>query len=242
MHDGPHVLLGRLYSIKFWNQWQRIVTKNETTLQDLINYFLPNKNYLVISTHYNDEFYFRLKMMQNGYIPFVMSNYYPRCYGASVFKKDNSTIFHIRTEVQYLLSPISWNKNFALHVSEAFKCPVIKSISDVFLTTFGGRVDYQLFGYSWKQQKPTSEKFLINRFYFLKTDEKEDKERVEYGLLQFHKYTAEELIQLQSKTELELNQLRNTTANPYLYTLNNYLKTYRSFERAPPEIKLRKQP
>ncbi len=236
MHDGPHVLLGRVYSIKLWNQWQKTVTDNELTLQNLANHFEAKKNYVVISTKYNDELYFRLIMIQKGYVPEISSKVFPGCYGFSTFNNGSTRVFHIRTEPQYFLSRIRWEENFALQVSQAFKCKELKSPMRTFITKFGDKADNTYYGYTPVVNEKENEEFSVRYIYALVDSQTIIYEKDYYGILNTHEYTPEEISHLKISADIKLSSLRQNSSNSSFYDIKNYLKTYRSIELAHPDI------
>lgn len=135
--DGPRVLLGRIWSPGYWKRWQASVDESTTRAKALSEELAQNHADIVISTHYNDEFYLRLRLIEAGFVPVATSLAFPGCNGFSVLQKGDSTVAHIRTDPQYRISPVSINYNAALQITSALKCPKLQSSENIYITTFG---------------------------------------------------------------------------------------------------------
>lgn len=137
MSDGPRLILGRLWSPVLWARWQASVDESSQRAQRLVETLDNQKSNVLISTHYNDEFYMRLRLIEAGFTPVATSQNYPGCNGFSMLKKGRSTVAHIRTDPQYKIAPISIRYNAALQISSALMCNAIKTSSKTFVSTFG---------------------------------------------------------------------------------------------------------
>lgn len=137
IHDGPRAMLGRLWSPILWERWQASVNETMARMQRLVAALDDQQVNILISTHYNDEFYSRLRLMEAGFLPMRAAGSYPGCHGFSLFTKGNSTVVHIRTDPQYRIAPINLAYNAALQISSALSCESILSYHKAYITTFG---------------------------------------------------------------------------------------------------------
>lgn len=136
MKDGPRSITGRAWSPIIWLDWQKSVENSMNTIDKLLNEVKTHKTNVIISLHYNDEFYTRMKLIKNGYLPFKAQASYPNCNGFSIFENGENTIFHIRTRPQYGIAPISHFENIALQINSAFKCEAIKNAEAVYVVDY----------------------------------------------------------------------------------------------------------
>ncbi len=136
MKDGPRSITGRAWSPVVWLDWQKSVDNSMNTIDELLNDVKGNKTNVIISLHYNDEFYTRMKLIKSGYLPFKAQASYPSCNGFSIFENGKNTIFHIRTRPQYGIAPISHFENIALQISVAFKCEAVKKAGAVYIVNY----------------------------------------------------------------------------------------------------------
>jgi hypothetical protein len=137
LRDGPRSMLGRLWSPVSWFEWQESIALGEARSKELVKLLDSGKLEVLVTTHYNDEFFLRLRLMEAGFVPVSTGSRYPGCGGFSLLKKGDSEVAHIRTAPQYLIAPISITSNAALQISTAFDCQPVKAASEVYLTTFG---------------------------------------------------------------------------------------------------------
>ena len=137
MSDGPRLLLGRLWSPIYWIRWQHSVDESKNRSENLVSKLDNQQKNILISTHYNDEFYMRLRLIEAGFIPMPRSFNYPGCNGFSLLQKGRSTIAHIRTDPQYRIAPISTSYNAALQISSSFNCKELQAFNKTFISTFG---------------------------------------------------------------------------------------------------------
>jgi hypothetical protein len=194
MFDGPRALIGRLWTPILWSQWQGSVDESMRRLNGLVDALDDNQLNIVISTHYNDEFYVRLRLIEDGFIPMAVSNLYPGCSGFSLLKKGGSIVAHIRTDPQYQIAPLSMPYNAALQISSAFSCSEILPYRKIYISTFGNNIGvlppaiYNISPFSFKG--PMTVEFMDMRVKLTPSNPKLIRE---FGILDFREMTSEEL-------------------------------------------------
>lgn len=202
VHDGPRLMLGRLWSPILWSDWQASVDETMMRMDRLVAALDNQQENIIISTHYNDEFYSRLRLMESGFLPMSASGSYPGCRGFSLFNKGNSTVIHIRTDPQYRVAPINLAYNAALQISAALSCESIYSYSKAYITTFGRNEEglppkvYNISSLSFKGP-------LTAEFSDLRTIFEPDNLhlRRNHGILGFKQLTLQEMMELKSKAQ-----------------------------------------
>jgi hypothetical protein len=135
--DGPRSLLGRLWSPLRWAEWQDSVRESMSRIARLVTELDDGGRNLVLSTHYNDEFYLRLRLMEAGFLPQSAAARFPGCKGFSLLTKGPATVIHVRTHPQYDMAPVSAAYAAALNLDAAFSCPALQAAGKMFVTTFG---------------------------------------------------------------------------------------------------------
>jgi hypothetical protein len=202
IHDGPRVMFGRLWSPILWARWQDSVDETMARTKKLVNELDDQQTNILISTHYNDEFYLRLRLMEAGFLPMRASGNYPGCYGFSLLKKGASTVIHIRTDPQYRIAPIDLAYNAGLQLSAALSCESIRPYHSAYLTTFGENED----GISPKVYAISPLSFngpLTVKFGDLRVNFQPDNPhlRRSYGMLDFRTLTPKEIMEMQLKAK-----------------------------------------
>jgi hypothetical protein len=137
IRDGPRSMLGRAWSPLSWTKWQDSVELGKARSEELVRLLDSGRLNVLVTTHYNDEFFMRLRLMEAGFVPVPTASRYPACAGFSLLKKGDSEVAHIRTAPQYLIAPISVTSNAALQISTAFSCQAVSTAHSTYLTTFG---------------------------------------------------------------------------------------------------------
>lgn len=102
LRDGPRSPVGRIWMPLIWHEWQNSVTKGMDDLDKTIESIQPNETILAISTYWNSDDYFRLRLLQHGYDIVPTSSLKPE-YGNATeeFKKDNRIVLHLRSKDPY---------------------------------------------------------------------------------------------------------------------------------------------
>jgi hypothetical protein len=150
MMDGPRAILGRVWSPVQWLHWQDSVNLSLDRTQAVVSSLDNNQVNMLVSTHWNDEFYSRLKLIEAGFTPHLASSLYAGCKGFSVFTKGNSVVIHIRTNTQYFMAPLNVKENAALQLTTAFKCHSIQPFKVIVSAVGqdGGRVSPEIYGFT----------------------------------------------------------------------------------------------
>ncbi|MDQ3059743.1 MAG: glycosyltransferase family 39 protein [Pseudomonadota bacterium] len=202
MHDGPRAVFGRLWTPILWSRWQDSVNETTARTQRLVAILDDEKSNILISTHYNDEFYSRLRLMEAGFLPLPASSSHPACHGFSLFKKGRSMVFHIRTDPQYRIAPITPTYNAALQISAAFSCDFEPPYSKVYITTFGkseGHIPPAVYAVS----SLSFDRPLMVEFGDLRASFSPDKPQLRrtYGILDFKQMALQEITETRLKAE-----------------------------------------
>lgn len=135
--DGPRVFLGRLWSPMLWKRWQDAVEASVARSRQLVAALDNQQKNVLISTHFNDEFFMRLRLIEAGFVPSSAARDFPACRGFSLFTKNGSVVAHVRTDPQYTIAPITIRYNGALQISSALDCPALASFDKTYISTFG---------------------------------------------------------------------------------------------------------
>lgn len=229
MRDGPRALLGRLWSPVLWSHWQASVDESMKRSARLAALLDDQHLNILISTHYNDEFYLRLRLIEAGFLPEATSKIYSGCNGFSVFKKGDSTVVHIRTDPQYKIAPISVSYNAALQISNTFACSAVQSFGNVYISTFGINeygIPAKIYALSpFSFDKPITVEFgdLRSRLAPNNLNLRRD-----YGMIGFRKLTADEILATRLKAEnYLLSYPERDPATGTVVTIEDYGKYYR---------------
>jgi hypothetical protein len=228
MRDGPRALLGRLWSPILWSHWQASVDESMKRSVRLARLLDNQQLNILISTHYNDEFYLRLRLIEAGFVPVATSSAYPGCNGFSLFKKGNSTVVHIRTDPQYKIAPVSMVYNAAMQISAAFSCQAISSFDKVYVSTFGNNeygIPSKIYSFSpYSFDKPINVEFDDIRSRL--TPDNPNLRR-DYGILGFRQLSTEEIqtTRLKAKSYLSSFPERDPDTGKVV-TIEDYGKYY----------------
>lgn len=137
MYDGPRSILGRIWSPARWASWQDGMHESLNRTGQLVALLSDGQQNVVVTTHYNDEFFVRLRLMEAGFLPAPASSRYPHCNGISLFTKDAAIVVHIRTDPQYRIAKVNVPYNAALQISAAFSCPAVGTSGKTYITAVG---------------------------------------------------------------------------------------------------------
>jgi hypothetical protein len=132
--DGPRsVITGRLWTPMLWKDWQASVDTSFYQIKSKIS-LLENTpgDHLIISLHYNDEYFTRLSLMQNGYIPNQRNNF--SCLGLPYFEKNGQKIYHLRTRPAYGIAPHNQQLSTAIQLISLDKCIGIDRITNTYIS------------------------------------------------------------------------------------------------------------
>ena len=122
---GPPSAGGRLWMPLRWVRWQNSVVESLHQIDDLAAIADTDSQTLVLSTHFNDEFFLRLRLLDHGFQVKAAEDEFPRCQGGfSVYTKPGHRLLHIRTENQYgLAGKIANVVVRSVQIQRALQCP-----------------------------------------------------------------------------------------------------------------------
>ncbi len=138
VRDGPRAISGRLWSPLLWFGWQSAQRQSMQRIAQLVASADAVPRTLVLATHFNDDFYLKLRLLEDGYQVRAAGSVFPDCAGGfSVYVKPGHVVVQIRTENQYGLAPIGFTKARALQIQFALQCRDIWSADRMYLTAVG---------------------------------------------------------------------------------------------------------
>ncbi len=104
IRDGPRTAIGRLWTPILWHEWQQNVDNGMAQLDSVVRQATPGNPLLAISSHYNADDDFRLRVLQAGFDMMEPDRAKVQYAGASeVFQMADQTIAHLRCPDPYLL-------------------------------------------------------------------------------------------------------------------------------------------
>jgi hypothetical protein len=226
MRDGPRSVLGRIWSPLLWITWQESVTSGTVRFRKLVSLLDSGKLTVLVTTHYNDEFFVRLRLIEAGFLPSTTSNEYPGCNGFSLFKKGSSEVAHIRTAPQYRIAPITIIQNAALQISSAFECPAVQRAGDVYITTFGIN-DYGFQPAIYNAPPTSFDEPLVVRFHdsLEKLLPRTDRS---FGILNYRKLGSQDISHIRSNASTYVRE--SAEKDPLTgkgMTIQNYMAYYK---------------
>ena len=138
VRDGPHATVGRLWMPLVWFRWQASVARSLRQMDQLAEAADANPQVLVISTQFNDEYFFRLRLLEHGFEARAAESD-PGCRGGfSVYAKSGHKALHIRTENQYgFVHDIPNVITRAVQIQRALQCPGVWDSDHAFLAFAG---------------------------------------------------------------------------------------------------------
>jgi hypothetical protein len=92
---------------------------------------------LVISAHYNDDFYLKLRLMEAGFVDTPMAAAYPGCEGFTVYRDGRHEVLHIRLNNNWQLADMKQRMFTALRLALSGECPVIAKQEHAIIMRFG---------------------------------------------------------------------------------------------------------
>ncbi len=139
VRDGPHATYGRLWMPLLWFRWQASVARSLRQVDQLAAKADTDPQMLVISTHFNDEFFFRLRLLERGFESRPAESEFPDCRGGfSVYAKPGHRTLHIRTENQYgFASAVPTVIVPGVQLQRALQCPAAWAFNEAYLTLAG---------------------------------------------------------------------------------------------------------
>jgi hypothetical protein len=77
--DGPRAVLGRFWTPVLWWRWQRGVGQSMAQLAGFVDRLDREPATLVLTSHWNDEFFLRLRLSERGYINSTAAETFAGC-------------------------------------------------------------------------------------------------------------------------------------------------------------------
>lgn len=138
VRDGPHSLVGRIWMPVLWFRWQASVARSLRRVEDVASAAQSVPRTLVLSTHFNDDFFLKLRLMEAGFRPVPPNEVFPGCsQGFSAYVRPGHAVLHIRTENQYGLMSLPHTAARALQIQRALRCPEPWRFDQAFVTVVG---------------------------------------------------------------------------------------------------------
>ena len=134
MRDGPRILAGRLWSPVLWWRWQDTVADSRDTTGRAVDALAAQGLSTVVTTHWNDEFYIRLRLFEAGYREVPTDG---ACRALSRYVAGSRVVWHVRLDPQYGLPPFETPLATALPLAALARCPEALAAGRVELTRFG---------------------------------------------------------------------------------------------------------
>jgi len=155
MADGPRAMVGRMWSPVMWRRWQHTVNSSMARLDGFVNQLDREPAPLVITSHWNDEFYVRLRLSERGYGNSTAAETFPGCDGFSVYTRGQHRIMHLRLHNEYYLAPYTNTTYGSLAIVRAVQCPAMEGVTGAWVTTFGSQgdktIDPVLIGFGYER-------------------------------------------------------------------------------------------
>lgn len=133
--DGPVALGGAGRMPLYWRQWQEAQAESFARVDRLV--VDTRSGGAIVTTHWNDEFYVRLRLIEVGWRPMPAP---AACRGLSLYARGDRRIVHVRLEPQYgraFYRP----ETAALMLAQAGRCPLVTRLPGAWVTTFGTDAD-----------------------------------------------------------------------------------------------------
>jgi len=139
VRDGPHSAVGRLWMPLLWFRWQNSVAQSLRQVDGLVAAAETNPQTLVLSTHFNDEFFLKLRLLDGGFQVKAAESEFPDCQGGfSVYAKPGHRVLHIRTENQYgFVEKVPSVIVRAVQIQRALQCPEAWNFDGAYLAFAG---------------------------------------------------------------------------------------------------------
>lgn len=139
VRDGPHSAIGRLWMPLLWFRWQNSVAQSLHQIDDLAAIAETDPQTLVLSTHFNDEFFLKLRLLDHGFQVKAAEDEFPGCRGGfSVYAKPGHRLLQVRTENQYGLAEHIANVVVrSVQIQRALQCPGAWHFDDAYLAFAG---------------------------------------------------------------------------------------------------------
>ncbi|QHI99381.1 hypothetical protein GT347_16180 [Xylophilus rhododendri] len=134
MRDGPRVMIGRLWDSMFYLRWQDATRQDLQTARALATDAERHRVATVVTTHFNDDYYLRLRLIEDGYreAPVI-----PSCRPLSLYRRGSQEIWHVRMYPSYFVPPFPHEVAAALPLLGAGRCAPLLASQAFWLSTVG---------------------------------------------------------------------------------------------------------
>jgi len=139
VRDGPHSAIGRLWMPLLWLRWQNSVAQSLRQIDGLVAAAETDSQTLVLSVHFNDEFFLKLRLLDHGFQVKAAESEFPNCQGGfSVYAKPGHRVLHIRTENQYgFVENVPNVVVRSVQIQRALQCPEAWNFDGAYLAFAG---------------------------------------------------------------------------------------------------------
>ena len=138
VRDGPHSFVGRMWTPLLWHRWQHSVAQSLRQIDEVAAAAQAGSETLVLSTHFNDDFFLKLRLLERGFQVRPAESEFPECgSGFSVYAKPGHRVVHVRTDNQYGLVPLDAVVVRSLYLQRAFRCAALWGFDRAYLTFVG---------------------------------------------------------------------------------------------------------
>lgn len=139
VRDGPQSAVGRLWMPLLWFRWQNSVAESLRQLDGIVTAAQKQSQVLVLSTHFNDDFFLKLRMLQSGFEVQPAEDAFKECRsGFSVYAKPGHRVVHLRTDNQYGLVPLKDEVVVrSVFIQRALQCAGAWQFDQAYLTFVG---------------------------------------------------------------------------------------------------------
>ena len=116
---------------------------------------------LVLAGHYNDEYFLKLRLLEDGYRPRTAAEVFPGCSeGFAVYTKPGHVVAQIRTDNQYGIVHAPTHLVRAVQIRRALDCAALWRADRMVFTAagasnWGGDPDVELFGPLLQRLRPS---------------------------------------------------------------------------------------
>ena len=140
VRDGPRSPVGRLWMPVLWWQWHDAMAGSLGRVEEAARQAGRTPLTLVISTHFNDDFFWKQRLLAAGWRIRPAERVFPGCSGFSAYEKDGSLIAHIRTERQYGQIRVAKSRLRAFMIDRGLACPALRAADRTLFTAWGDDV------------------------------------------------------------------------------------------------------
>ena len=226
--DGPRYVLGRLWSPPQWARWQQAGAEGTRRMEALAALLDDGRRNIVLSSHFNDEFYLRLRLMEHGFLPAATASRYPGCSGMSLFTKGDSVVMHIRAHPQYRIAGHGYQYNAALQLTAAYECSATRSANKTYVAAFGDN-DWDLVSEIYSFDASSFPGPAVVRFSDVRNliTAKDAPTLRKFGMAMFRELTAPEVEATRAKArDYLVSGVKSDTTSERFLTIDEYETAY----------------